>query len=73
MSFGFSVGDFFAVGQLAWSVYKSCKYLQRNGYRGREADCNETSGKSAGGAFAEVSHEGESSANASNSSIIVAC
>ena len=25
MSFGFSIGDFFAVGQLAWSVYKSCK------------------------------------------------
>jgi hypothetical protein len=25
MSFGFSVGDFVAVGQLAWNVYKSCK------------------------------------------------
>jgi hypothetical protein len=24
-AFGFSIGDFFAVGQLAWSVYKSCK------------------------------------------------
>ena len=24
MSFGFSLGDFFAVGQLAWNVYKSC-------------------------------------------------
>lgn len=25
MSFGYSVGDFIAVGHLAWSVYKSCK------------------------------------------------
>jgi hypothetical protein len=25
MSFGFSVGDFIAVGNLAWQVYKSCK------------------------------------------------
>ena len=25
MSFGFSVGDFFAVGQLSWKVYKKCK------------------------------------------------
>jgi hypothetical protein len=25
MSFGFSVGDFIAVGSLAWKVYKSCK------------------------------------------------
>ncbi|KAE8447621.1 hypothetical protein EG329_010592 [Mollisiaceae sp. DMI_Dod_QoI] len=25
MSFGFSVGDFIAVGQLAWTVYKGCK------------------------------------------------
>jgi hypothetical protein len=25
MSFGYSVGDFIAVGQLAWSVYKSCR------------------------------------------------
>ncbi|PVH84539.1 ankyrin [Cadophora sp. DSE1049] len=25
MSFGFGVGDFIAVGKLAWSVYKSCK------------------------------------------------
>jgi hypothetical protein len=25
MSFGFSVGDFVAVGQFAWQVYKSCK------------------------------------------------
>jgi hypothetical protein len=25
MSFGYSVGDFVAVGQLAWTVYKSCK------------------------------------------------
>lgn len=25
MSFGFSVGDFVAAGNLAWQVYKSCK------------------------------------------------
>ena len=25
MSFGFSVGDFLAVGQLGWKVYKKCK------------------------------------------------
>ena len=25
MSFGFSVGDFLAVGTLAWDVYKSCR------------------------------------------------
>ncbi|KAL3423938.1 dnaJ heat shock family protein [Phlyctema vagabunda] len=25
MSFGFSLGDFFAVGEFAWKVYKSCK------------------------------------------------
>ena len=25
MSFGYSVGDFIALGQLAWQVYKSCK------------------------------------------------
>lgn len=25
MSFGFVVGDFLAMGKLAWSVYKSCK------------------------------------------------
>ena len=25
MSFGYSVGDFIAVGQLAWTVYKSCR------------------------------------------------
>ncbi len=25
MSFGFSVGDFLAVGQLSWKVYKNCK------------------------------------------------
>jgi hypothetical protein len=25
MSFGYSVGDFIALGTLAWSVYKSCK------------------------------------------------
>ncbi|MCJ1462090.1 hypothetical protein MMC07_000690 [Pseudocyphellaria aurata] len=25
MSFGFSVGDFAALGQLAWSIYKACK------------------------------------------------
>jgi hypothetical protein len=25
MSFGFGVGDFLAVGKLAWSVYKSCR------------------------------------------------
>ena len=25
MSFGFSVGDFITVGQLAWNVYKSCQ------------------------------------------------
>lgn len=25
MSFGFSIGDLFAVSQLAWRVYKSCK------------------------------------------------
>ncbi|KAK0107245.1 hypothetical protein ONS95_003946 [Cadophora gregata] len=25
MSFGFGIGDFIAVGKLAWSVYKSCK------------------------------------------------
>ena len=25
MSFGFSVGDFLAVGKLCWSVYKKCK------------------------------------------------
>jgi hypothetical protein len=25
MSFGYSVGDFLAVGQLAWKVYKSCR------------------------------------------------
>jgi len=25
MSFGYSVGDFLAVGQLAWNVYKSCR------------------------------------------------
>jgi hypothetical protein len=25
MSFGFSIGDFIAVGALAWNVYKSCK------------------------------------------------
>ena len=25
MSFGFSVGDFIALGTLAWNVYKSCK------------------------------------------------
>jgi hypothetical protein len=25
MSSGYSVGDFVAVGQLAWTVYKSCK------------------------------------------------
>jgi hypothetical protein len=25
MSFGFSIGDFVALGQLAWNVYKSCK------------------------------------------------
>jgi mitogen-activated protein kinase kinase kinase len=24
MNFGFSIGDFFVVGQLAWNVYKSC-------------------------------------------------
>lgn len=27
MSFGFSVGDFLAVGNLAWSIYRSCKGL----------------------------------------------
>jgi len=25
MSFGFGVGDFIAVGNLAWTVYRSCK------------------------------------------------
>jgi hypothetical protein len=25
MSFGYSVGDFVALGQLAWTIYKSCK------------------------------------------------
>jgi hypothetical protein len=25
MSFGYSVGDFIAIGALAWDVYKSCK------------------------------------------------
>jgi hypothetical protein len=25
MSFGYSAGDFLAVGQLAWAVYKSCR------------------------------------------------
>lgn len=25
MSFGFGVGDFLAVGKLAWAVYKSCR------------------------------------------------
>jgi hypothetical protein len=25
MSFGYSVGDFIAVGTLAWQIYKSCK------------------------------------------------
>jgi hypothetical protein len=25
MSFGFSVGDFISLGQLAWQIYKSCK------------------------------------------------
>jgi hypothetical protein len=25
MSFGYSVGDFIAIGTLAWNVYKSCK------------------------------------------------
>jgi hypothetical protein len=25
MSFGFSIGDFVAVGQLAWQVYRKCK------------------------------------------------
>ena len=25
MSFGFSVGDFAALGQLAWNIYKACK------------------------------------------------
>jgi hypothetical protein len=25
MSFGFSIGDFVAVGNLAWQVWKSCK------------------------------------------------
>lgn len=28
MAFGFSVGDFFAVGQFAWSVFKACKCNQ---------------------------------------------
>ena len=27
MSFGFGVGDFLAVGNLAWTVYQSCKGL----------------------------------------------
>jgi hypothetical protein len=27
MSFGYSVGDFVAVGQLAWLVYKSYRYV----------------------------------------------
>jgi hypothetical protein len=25
MSFGYSVGDFIAIGQLTWLVYKACK------------------------------------------------
>lgn len=25
MSFGYSIGDFAALGQLAWKIYKSCK------------------------------------------------
>ena len=29
MSFGFSVGDFLAVGNLAWTVYQSCKGLTK--------------------------------------------
>lgn len=27
MSFGFGVGDFLAVGTLAWKIYRSCKGL----------------------------------------------
>lgn len=27
MSFGFSVGDFLAVGELSWKIYRSCKGL----------------------------------------------
>ena len=31
MSFGFGVGDFLAVGNLAWKVYRSCKALTLSG------------------------------------------
>jgi hypothetical protein len=27
MSFGFFVGDFVAIGQLTWTVYKACKIV----------------------------------------------
>lgn len=27
MSFGFGIGDFVAVGNLTWTVYRSCKGL----------------------------------------------
>lgn len=27
MSFGFGIGDFIAIGNLAWAVYRKCKGL----------------------------------------------
>jgi hypothetical protein len=58
MGFGFGIGDFLAVGQLAWKVYKSCTLSSFLAY----AELTRQSGKGAGGAFEEVSHEGMSSA-----------
>jgi len=52
--FGFSIGDFFAVGQFAWTVYKSCAAPRYPSY----AALTDAPGKGAGGAFEEVSHEG---------------
>lgn len=55
MSFGFSISDFFAVGQLAWQVYKSCKLTTFF----TPTKLTMLPGKGAGRAFEEVSHEGK--------------
>ena len=52
--YGFGVGDFIAVGTLAWSVYKSC---WSQPYAGHQQATNQWVGKAAPGSFENISAE----------------
>ena len=62
MSFGFSIGDFFAVGKLAWSVYKSCMRYNPERAGWMLTLMAVRIGKEAGGAVVELSYEGTQTA-----------